>query len=181
MLPEQPLAAGSEIGFRLHRQGEQGQGGLKVGLAGEGLQIHPGHILLEEAPQQQRPPGPEGQEPVGQEHHHPQVFDPLLLLNEPKGFRPEAALEAPVWMHLHLQEHHRKPSAATGVVAGPEHAIGMVGHLFEGDRPEAVGRFGVPIAWPGGGQPRQELPHQIGQGAEHLGVPVIAGQGSWEG
>jgi hypothetical protein len=42
-----------------------------------------------------------------------------------------------------------------------------------------VGGFGVPSLC--GVQPAQELPHQIGQGSEHLGVPVIAGQRSWEG
>lgn len=31
---------------------------------------------------------PEGQALVGQEHHHPPVFDPLVLPNKPKGFPP---------------------------------------------------------------------------------------------
>ena len=52
----------------------------------------------------------------------------------------------------------------------------MVDHLFEGHRPEAVGRFGVHGAWLGGGKPGQEPTHQIGQGPEHLGVPVVAWQ-----
>jgi len=46
----------------------------------------------------------------------------------------------------------------------------MVGHLFEGHRPEAVGRFGVHGAWLGGGKTGQEPTHQIGQGPEHLGI-----------
>ena len=72
-------------------------------------------------------------------------------------------------------------AAAAGVLAWPEHAIGMVGHLFEGHRPEAVGRFGVHGAWLGAGKPGQESTHQIGQGPEHLGVPVVAWQRGRDG
>ncbi len=57
----------------------------------------------------------------------------------------------------------------------------MVGHLLEGHRPEAVGRLGVHGAWLGGGKPRQEPTHQIGQGPEHLGVPVVAWQRGRDG
>jgi hypothetical protein len=67
------------------------------------------------------------------------------------------------------------------VLAWPEHAIGMVGHLFEGHRPEAVGRFGVHGAWLGAGKPGQEPTHQIGQGPEYLGVPVVAWQRGRDG
>jgi hypothetical protein len=40
-------------------------------------------------------------------------------------------VEASIGMHLHLQEHHRQRFATAGLLAGPEHTIGMVGHLFE--------------------------------------------------
>ena len=76
-------------------------------------------------------------------------------------------------------------AAAAGVLAWPEHAIGMVGHLFEGHRPEDVGGFtfgfglragtGAEVR---GGKPGQEMTHQIGHGPKHLGIPVITWQGS---
>jgi len=48
------LSAGCEIRLFLHRQGEQGQQGIEIRLTGEGLQVHPGHTLLEKALQQKR-------------------------------------------------------------------------------------------------------------------------------
>jgi hypothetical protein len=39
-------------------------------------------------------------------------------------------VETSIGVHLHLQDHHRHCFAAAGLLAGPEHAIGMVGHLF---------------------------------------------------
>ena len=48
------LSAGCEIRLFLHRQGEQGQQGIEIRLTGEGLQVHPGHILLEKALQKKR-------------------------------------------------------------------------------------------------------------------------------
>jgi hypothetical protein len=122
----------------------------------------------------------------------------LVLLQQAEGFGAKAAVEASIGMHLHLQEHHRQRIAAAGVLAGPEHAIGVVGHLFEGHRPENVGdlpfgfgfgfgsRIGtgaeagicrgrvVAVAGLSGGQPGQEMTHQIGHGPKQLGVPVIA-------
>jgi hypothetical protein len=83
---------------------------------------------------------------VGQEHHHPQVLNLLLLLHQPKGFCPEAPLEAPVRMHLHLQEHHRPSVAAAGMFARPEHAIGAVGLLLEHQGAEGVGARGGAIS-----------------------------------
>jgi hypothetical protein len=38
----------------LHRQGQQCQHGIEIGAAGEGVEIHPGDVMLEESPQ---PPG----------------------------------------------------------------------------------------------------------------------------
>jgi hypothetical protein len=172
---EDALGAGPEIRLFLHRQGEQGERGIEIGLAAQSGEIHPGHVLLEEALQGKGLAGAEGQALVGQKHQHLQMLHLPVLLQEPEGFRRQAAMEVPIGVHLHLQEHHRKLGTATGVLAGPEHAIGMVGHLFEGDRPEVVGGFGVPSLC--GGQPRQEATHQIGQGSEYLRIPVIALQG----
>jgi hypothetical protein len=50
----------------------------------------------------------------------------------------------------------------------------MVGHLFEGHRPEDITAFLLVL----GDQPRQKPTHQIGHGAEHLVIPVITWQGS---
>ena len=65
-------------------------------------------------------------------------------------------------------------AAATGMIAGPEHAIRVVRHLLECNGPKDVGRFA--LAW-GRGQPGQEMAHQIGQRPEDFGIPVIAGHG----
>ena len=111
------------------------------------------------------------------------------MLQQAEGFGAKAAVEASIGMHLHLQEHHWQRFATAGLLAGPEHTIGMVGHLFEGHRPEDVGRFPCGFglrAGTGAGvcsdQPRQEMTHQIRHGPEHLGIPVITWQGSgWIG
>ena len=58
----------------------------------------------------------------------------LVLLQQAEGFSAKAAVKATVGVHLDFQEHHRKLCATAGVLAGPENAIGMVGHLFEGRR-----------------------------------------------
>jgi hypothetical protein len=50
----------------------------------------------------------------------------------------------------------------------------MVGHLFEGHRPEDITAFLLVL----GDQPLQKPTHQIGHGAEHLVIPVITWQGS---
>jgi hypothetical protein len=50
----------------------------------------------------------------------------------------------------------------------------MVGHLFEGHRPEDITAFLLVL----GDQPRQKPTHQIGHGAEHLVITVITWQGS---
>ena len=111
-----------------------------------------------------------------QKHQHLQMLHLLVLLQEPEDSRRKPTVKSPIGVHLHLQDHHRKRFAAAGVMAGPEHANEKVSHLFEGDRPEGVGRFGVHCAFPACGQPGQELKHQIGQGSEHLGVQVVAWQ-----
>ena len=74
------MRAGPKIWLLLHRQGEQGQHGIEIGLAGEGIEIHPGHILLKEAPQQQGLAGAKGQAPVRKEHQHLQMLHLLVLL-----------------------------------------------------------------------------------------------------
>jgi hypothetical protein len=58
------------------------------------------------------------------------MFHLLVLLQEPEGSRRKPAVKSPIGVHLHLQDHHRKRFAAAGVMAGPEHAIGMVSHLL---------------------------------------------------
>jgi hypothetical protein len=121
----------------LHRQGEQGQHGIETGLAGKSLQIHPGHILLKEAPQQQGLAGAKGQAPVGKKHQHLQMRHLLMLLQQAESFGAKSTVEAPIGVHLHLQEHYRIYIATAGVLTGPEHAIGMVGHLLEGHWPKA--------------------------------------------
>jgi hypothetical protein len=55
-----------------------------------------------------------------------------MLLQQAEGFGAKPAVKTSIGMHLHLQEHHRQRFAAAGVPAGPEHAIGVEGHLFEG-------------------------------------------------
>ena len=74
------LSAGCEIRLFLHRQGEQGQQGIEIRLTGEGLQVHPGHILLEKALQQKRLAGAVGQALVGQKHEYLKVLHLLVLL-----------------------------------------------------------------------------------------------------
>jgi hypothetical protein len=120
---------------------------------------------------------------VGQKHKHLEVGHLLMLLQEAKGFRGEATVETPIGMHLHLQEDNRPLFAATRLMAGPEHAIGMVGHLFEGHRPEDVGGF------PFGAGSRFEAEAGAGAGAgagngvrcwvrggRHAGVASAGGQ-----
>jgi hypothetical protein len=87
----------------------------------------------------------QGQAPVGQKHQHVEMVDLLMLLEQAKGFRAEAAVEVPIGVHLHLQKHHRHRFAATGMIAGPEHAIRVVRHLLECNGPKDVGRFA--LAW----------------------------------
>jgi hypothetical protein len=102
-------------------------------------------------------------------------------LQEAEGFRGKVSVEAPIGVHLHLQNDNRPLFAAAGVLARPQHTIGMVDHLFECDRPKGVGRVGIRITWLASGQPGQEVTHQVGQGPEHLGLPVIAWQRGLEG
>jgi hypothetical protein len=64
----------------LHRQGQQGQQGIEIGAAGEGVEIHPGPILLQESPQQAGLAGTQGQAAVGEEHQHLQMRHLLVLL-----------------------------------------------------------------------------------------------------
>ena len=135
--------------------------------------------MLQEAPQRSWLAFAQGQAPVGQEHKYAQMVNLLMLLQQAKGFRPEAALEAPIRVHLHLQEHHRQRCAAAAVLAGPKHAIGVVGHLFEGNGPEDVVRFAVAAL--GGGQPGQEMTHQVRQSLEDFGKPMIAVHGIRDG
>jgi hypothetical protein len=87
----------------LHRQGEQGQQGIQIGLAGEGCQIDPGHVVLKESAQQKRLIGAKGQAPVGEKHQYLQMRHFLVLLQQPEGFGAKAAVEASIGMHLHLQ------------------------------------------------------------------------------
>ncbi len=168
------LAAGRQLLLLSHRQGEQGQGGIEIAAAGQGGEVHPGHVVLQKALQRAGLTIAQGQAPVGHQHQHPEMFHLLVLLQKPEGFRRKAAVEAPIGVHLHLQKHHRQLGAAAGVIAGPEHAIGVVGHLLEGHRPKHVGR--VAVAW-ARGHSGQEMAHQIGQRPEDFGIPVIAGYG----
>jgi hypothetical protein len=87
---------------------------------------------LEKALQHAGLAGAKGQAPVGEKHQHLQMRHLLGLLQQAEGFGAKAAVEASIGMHLHFLEHHRQRFAAAGVLAGAEHAIGMVGHLFEG-------------------------------------------------
>lgn len=58
-----------------------------------------------------------------------------MELEEAIGLGRQAVVKARVWMHLHLQQHHRKLQAsgfgATGAFAGPEHPIEAVAQLLE--------------------------------------------------
>ena len=196
------LRAGPKSWLLLHRQGQQGQQGIEIGAAGKGGQIHPGDVLLEKTPEQAWLAGTQGQAPVGEKHQHLQMRHLLVLLQQAEGFSAKAAVKTSIGVHLNLQEHYRTPCATAGVLAGPEHAIGVVGHLLEGYRPEDVGGFTfgfgfrlgtgaevgicrgrvVAVAGPSGGQPGQEMTHQIGHGPEQLGIPVITWQDSgWMG
>jgi hypothetical protein len=74
------LSAGCEIRLFLDRLGEQGQQGIEIRLTGEGLQVHPGHILLEKELQQKRLAGAVGQALVGQKHEYLKVLHLLVLL-----------------------------------------------------------------------------------------------------
>jgi hypothetical protein len=84
----------------LHRQGEQGQHGIEIGLAGKDGQIHPGDVLLEKALQRAGLGGTQVQAAVGEEHQHLQMFHLLVLLQEAEGFRRKAAVEASIGVHL---------------------------------------------------------------------------------
>jgi hypothetical protein len=90
--------------------------------------------MLKEATQQEGLAGAKGQASVGQQHQHLQMRRLLVLLQQAECFSAKAAVKSTVGVHLNLQEHHRTLYAAAAVLAGPEHAIGMVGHLFEGKR-----------------------------------------------
>ena len=72
-----------------------------------------------------------GQALVGEKHQHLQMLHFYMLLQQAEGFSAKAAVETSIGMLRHLQEHHRQRFAAAGVLAGLEHTIGMVGHLFE--------------------------------------------------
>lgn len=74
------LRAGSKSWLLLHRQGEQGQYGIEIWLAGKGGQIHPGDVLLEKTPQQAGLAGTQGQALVGEKHQHLQMRHLLVLL-----------------------------------------------------------------------------------------------------
>jgi hypothetical protein len=58
-----------------------------------------------------------------------------MELEEAVGLRRQAVVKTRVWMHLNLQQHHGKLTAAgfraTCTVAGPEHAIEAVAQLLE--------------------------------------------------
>jgi hypothetical protein len=108
------LSAGPEVWLLLQGQGEQGEHWIEIGPAGESCQIHPGNVLLEESPQQAWLAGAVGDAPVGQKHQHPQMRHVFTLLQQAEGFRGKAAVEAPIGMHLHLQDHHRQGFAAAG-------------------------------------------------------------------
>ena len=68
---------------------------------------------------------------VGEKHQHLQMRHLLVLLQQAEGFGAKAPEETSIGMRLHLREHHRQRIAAAGLLAGSEHTIRMVDHLFE--------------------------------------------------
>jgi len=126
------VGAGQKLSFGPHLQGEQW---IKILLPAQRFQADPVHLAQKHLELSRWPSGTQLVQLVGCDHHHLQMLDPRVLLQKPVRLRCQAVVEARIWVHLHLQQHHGELRAArfgaAGALPGPEHTIEVVAQLFE--------------------------------------------------
>jgi len=138
------LRAGSQLRFRAHRQREQDEQGIKIGLLAELFQAQLDHAIEEGLQLLGQLGRAEGETLVRHHHNHRQVLHLGVELEKAKALSAQAVLEPRLGVHLDLQQHHLPLRGVGFRASGLKSAIEAMVGCFEfgrvpvrGVKPEA--------------------------------------------
>jgi len=104
---QDPFGADLQLSLRPHRQREQIEQGVEIGMLAQLLQAQPNHAINKYLQLTGQLVWAEFEAPMGQHNNQGQMQHLWVKLEKAGRLRPEAVLEALLSVHLHHQQYHR--------------------------------------------------------------------------
>ena len=117
------MRAGHQLSLGPHRQREQGEQWIEIGLLAQLLQAQPDHAINKRLQLLRQLSWTELEAPVRHHHDHGQVLHLGVELQKARGLGDQPVLEPRLGVHLHLQQHHRLLRRAGLAAFGPKRPI----------------------------------------------------------